>query len=229
MTLVNDCPCDTGLDTLRAGAYPPEMPRKTSTVATSAGRPRSQRARRAVLDAARELVEEGGYASATIEAIAARSGVAKTTVYRSWPNRASLLVDLLVEITDEVAPPPKKAGDPLRAMRTELRHGAIAANGLVGRLLTSLLGEAQQDPEVRTALLDRLFYPRRESSVGAIVRAQKIAAIRPDVPPFVAVDLLFGPLFYRMFVRHEPVTESFVKQVVQFVLEGIEPRRPRRK
>src|SRR5213594_2178768 len=116
------------------------------------GRPRSQRARRAVLDAARALFEKGGYAAATVEAVAVRAGVAKTTIYRWWPNRASLLVEVLVEEAAVVAPPPE-GRDPLRALRTELRRGAVAANGFIGRLLTSLLGEAQRDREVRTALL----------------------------------------------------------------------------
>lgn len=186
------------------------------------GRPRSQRARRAVLDAARALFDEGGYAAATVEAIADRSGVAKTTIYRSWPNRASLLVDVLVEVAAAVAPPPE-GRDPLRALRSELRRTAVAANGLTGRLLTSLLGEAQQDVEVRTALLRGLFHPRRQASADAIRRAQAAGALRSDVPPHVAVDLLFGPLFFRMFVQHEPVTEAFVKQTLQYVLEGLRP------
>lgn len=182
-----------------------------------------------MLEAARALLEEGGYAAATMEAIAERAGVAKTTIYRWWPNRASLLVDLLVEVAAVAAPPPLEGGDPLRSLRTELRRGAVAANGLLGQLLTSLLGEAQSDPEVRTALLEGLFYPRREASVSAIRRAQASGALRRGVPPYVAVDMLFGPLFYRMFVRHEPLTEGFVKQVFQYCLDGLRPRSARRK
>lgn len=192
------------------------------------GRPRSEHARRAILDAARALFEKGGYATATMEAIASRAGVAKTTVYRWWPNRGSLLVDVLVEEVTSVVPPPE-GRDPLKALRTELRLGVIAARGLTGRLITSLLGEAQQDPEVRAALLEGLFYPRREASVGAIRRAQASGELRPDVAPYVAVDLLFGPLFYRMFVQHEPLTEGFIKQVFQYFLEGMRPRSARRK
>lgn len=198
------------------------MPRRPSPSRDVPGRPRSQRARRAVLDAARALFDEGGYAAATVEAIADRSGVAKTTIYRSWPNRASLLVDVLVEVAAAVAPPPE-GRDPLRALRSELRRTAVAANGLTGRLLTSLLGEAQQDLEVRTALLRGLFHPRRQASADAIRRAQAAGALRSDAPPHVAVDLLFGPLFFRMFVQHEPVSEAFVKQTLQFVLEGLRP------
>src|SRR5258705_9646437 len=93
---------------------------KSSPPPAPPGRPRSEQAGGAVLDAARELYEKQGYAAATIEAIAARSGVAKTTIYRSWDNRAALLVDVLVEMASASVPPPQ-GGDPMRAMRAELR------------------------------------------------------------------------------------------------------------
>ena len=186
------------------------------------GRPRSQRARRAVLDAARRLFAERGYGAATVEAIAARSGVAKTTIYRWWPNRASLLVDVLVETAAAMAPLPQ-GRDPLQALRLELRRTAVAAKGFTGRLLTALLGQAQQDPTVRAALHGRLFHPRREASAAAVRRAQAAGALRPDVAPRVAVDLLFGPLFFRVFVQHEPVTEAFANQAFQYVIQGLRP------
>jgi AcrR family transcriptional regulator len=202
------------------------MPRKTPDERDSSprGRPRSESARRAVLAAARSLVEKNGYSAATIEAIAKRAGVAKTTIYRWWPNRAALLIDVMADEAESVVPMPEK-GDPLRALRTELRQGVGAVHGIVGQILTSLLGEAQQDPAVRDALLNGLFYPRRVGSAGAIRRAQESGQVRSDVPPHVAVDLFFGPLFYRLFVQHEPVTDTFIRQVFQYVMEGLEPRR----
>ncbi len=187
------------------------------------GRPRSEQARRAVLDAARAQFEEQGYMAATIEAIAARSGVAKTTIYRSWSSRAAILVDVLVEMASALVPPPR-GGDPMRAMSAELRGIAAAINGPMGRLLTSLLGDAQVEPRVRAALIERLFRPRSQASASNISRAQAAGALRSDVPPHVAIDLLVGPLFYRMFVQHEPVTDTFVKQVLQYVVEGFRPR-----
>jgi AcrR family transcriptional regulator len=187
------------------------------------GRPRSQRARRAVLEATRALVEKGGYAAATIEAIAARSGVAKTTIYRWWPNRPALVVDLLMEMAAKAVPPP--AGpDPLGAVRTEMRGIAAAADHLMGRLLTSLLGEAQHDPEIRTALLDGLFHPRSEATGKMIRQAQASGLLRKDVPTHIAVDLLVGPLFYRMFVRHQPLSDAFVGHVFRCVMTGLEQR-----
>ena len=192
------------------------------------GRPRSLGAKRAILDAARALVEKGGYQAATIEAIAARSGVAKTTIYRWWPNRTTLVVDLLVEMAAAEVPAPV-GRDPLRALRTELRRTAAVADAPLGRLLMSLLGEAQDDPELRVSLLKGLFHPRREASARVIRQAQASGALRPDVPPYMAADLLFGPLFYRMLFGHEQVTESFINQVFQYVMTGLQARPAPRK
>jgi AcrR family transcriptional regulator len=173
-----------------------------------------------VLDAARELFEASGYTGATIEAVAARSGVAKTTIYRWWPNRASLLVEVLAEVHTAAVPLPS-GGEPVRAIVGELRDAAVALNGLTGKLLTALIGEAQHDPEVSAELLEGLFHPRRAATARILRRAQEQGAIRPDVPPDVAADLFFGPLFYRLLVRHDPVTTAFMMQVFRYAVEGL--------
>jgi AcrR family transcriptional regulator len=183
---------------------------------------RSALARRAVLDAARALVQEQGYLAATIEAIAARSGVAKTTIYRGWPSRPYLFLDLLLELAAETAPPPH-GKDPLKALRREHREVALATEALTGRLLVWLLGEAEHDPGFHRTLMQRIFHPRRQATAEVIRRAQEAGAMRSDVPPLVVVDLLFGPLFYRKLVRRERVTASFTEQVFHNAMLGLRP------
>lgn len=95
------------------------------------GRPRSARARRAVLAATRALVEKGGYAAATIEAIAARCGVPKTTIYRAWPTRPALVVDLLMEMAGQARPSslgagPAGGGAPRNGRRMFARHQPLS-------------------------------------------------------------------------------------------------------
>jgi len=184
------------------------------------GRPRSQTARRAVLDSTRALIQKGGYAAATIDAISARSGVAKTTIYRWWPNRPSLIVDLLMEMAGMSVPVPS-GPDPLKAVRDEMRGIAAASDGLIGRLLTSLVGEAQRDPAIRTALLNGLFHPRSAATGKTIREAQTAGLLRKDLPPPVIVDLLVGPLFYRMLIGHQPLDDAFAAQVFRAVMSGI--------
>ena len=193
------------------------------------GRPRSEKARRAVLDAACDLFEEGGYPAATIEAIAARSGVAKTTIYRWWPNRAALVVELLLRIAAVAAPPPTIGKSPLRALRNELHTVGRASNALPGRLLLSLLGESQNDPEVRVALQNGLFKPRRAATAEVVRQAQARGDLCKGIAPLVATDLLFGPLFYRRFVRHEAVTDAFVKQIFEYAMTGLASARTKKR
>jgi AcrR family transcriptional regulator len=173
--------------------------------------------------AAERLFEAGGYNAATIGAIAARSGVAKTTIYRWWPNRAALLVELLLELSARLAPEP--AGNiPLQAIRTELRRVTKAADALPGRMLLSLLSRSQSDPNVRNALLDGLFSPRRRATAKIIRQGQAQGVFRKDISPLLAVDIVYGPLFYRRFVRQEPVTGGFPDLVLRHVMEGLAPR-----
>jgi len=173
--------------------------------------------------AAGELFQKGGYPAATIEAIAARSGVAKTTIYRWWPHRAALMVELLLTMAAQAAPPP--AGpDPMRALRAELHSVAEAVDAPPGRLLMALLSDALTDPEVRDALLVGLFAPRRKATADVIRKAQESGSLRADVSAELAVDLFFGPLFYRTLIRQEPATEGFLRQLYENVMKGLAAR-----
>jgi len=201
----------------------PARTRKNSEESEPRGRRRSEHVGQAVLDATRALITEGGYSAATIEAISARSGVAKTSIYRRWPNRATLVVELLMRIATEAVPVPT-GRDPKRALRTEMKGVAEVADQLPGRLLRALLGEAQRDPEVSTALIEGVFHPRSEASSRAIRRAQAEGSLREDIPPLLAVDLLFGPIFYRMLVGHQPLNDAYVGQVFKYVIEGLKPQ-----
>jgi len=105
-----------------------------------------------------------------------------------------------------------------------MRRIRAAAEHLLGRLVTSLVGEAQHDPEIRAALLNGLFHPRSDATAKMLRKAQTSGLLRKDVPAHVAVDLLVGPLFYRMLVRHQPLTDAFVGQVFRCVMTGLETR-----
>lgn len=187
------------------------------------GRPRSEQARRAILAAALELARDEGYAALTIDAIAKRAGVARTTIYRWWPSAGSIAVDVLIELGATLAPPPTPGGDPLRAIRLEMRRIASVAAELPGQLLAAILGEAQNDPAIRVALMERIIYPRREATMRVVREAQALGLIRDDVSPPVVTDLFFGPIFYRMLMGHDIATERFATQTFERTLAGLAP------
>jgi AcrR family transcriptional regulator len=194
--------------------------RSPTETAPNRGRPRSEQARRAILKAATALATQGGYPALTIEAVAERAGVARTTIYRWWANRAVLAIDVLVDIGMTAAPPPTST-DSLRAIRLELRRIAAAASGTAGELLLALLSESQHDEAVRTALHERVTYPRREASMRAVSAAQDRGELRDDLHPSVVVDLLYGPIFYRLLMGLDAPTERFAEQVFDRVLGGV--------
>jgi AcrR family transcriptional regulator len=186
------------------------------------GRPRSEQARRAILGAALDLVRDEGYPAVTIDSVAKRAGVARTTIYRWWPSSTALLVDVLMDLSAHVAPPPT-GSDPLRGIRLEMRRIAAVSTELPGRLLLALVGAAQHDPTIRAELLERLIYPRREASARAIGDAQSRGLLRDDVSPYIATDLFYGPIFYRVIMGHEPATERYATQIFERVISGMAP------
>jgi len=203
----------------------PGMPasRPDSPARAPRGRPRSEQARRAILAAALDIVRDEGYRAATIDSVAKRAGVARTTIYRWWPSIAALLVDVLLELGMVTAPPPALGGDPLRAIRLEMRRIAAVTDELTGRLYSVLVGEAQHDPQIRVELLERLIKPRREAAARAVREAQARGLLRDDINPGVVTDLFYGPIFYRMLSGHEPTTERFATQVFERVRDGLAP------
>jgi hypothetical protein len=108
-----------------------------------------------------------------------------------------------------------------------MRLVAEAGSELPGRILGSLLGQAQSDPELREALRTRLFEPRRKATAAAIKAAQDEGEVRASVAPLVAVDLLFGPIFYKLYLRQEVASRGYVDQVFEAVLGGIGTERKR--
>ena len=202
--------------------------RPDPSVRAPRGRPRSEQARRAILTAALELVRDEGYRAATIDSVAKRAGVARTTIYRWWPSIAALLVDVLLELGTVPAPPPVPGDDPLRAIRLEMRRIAAVTTELTGRLYGVLVGEAQHDPQIRVELLERLIYPRREATARVVREAQALGLLRDDVHPTVVTDLFYGPIFYRMLSGHEPTTERFATQVFERVRDGLAPSETKR-
>ena len=125
------------------------------------GRPRSQEADRAILTAAVDLLAERGLAAMSIEEVAARAGVGKTTIYRRWPSKGLLALDAFVASFREEQPQPDTGslrGDLLSALHAWVR--AVTQTPM-GPMLTGLIAEAQHDPELRGAWRDRVLEPLR--------------------------------------------------------------------
>jgi len=185
------------------------------------GRPRSQEADRAILTATVELLAERGLAAMSIEEVAARAGVGKTTIYRRWPSKGLLALDAFVaSFREEQAQPDTGTlrGDMLAALHAWVR--AVTQTPM-GSMLTGLIAEAQHDPELRGAWRDRVLEPLREQNRTMLDRAIARGEIDPSVDREVVLDLFFGAAEHRLLLGHLPMTDDFIAEVVDVILTGV--------
>jgi AcrR family transcriptional regulator len=162
------------------------------------GRPRSPEAHAAILRAALELAVEGGLRGLSMEAIAARAGVGKATIYRRWKSKEALFVEAigLIALTPEVPDTGSARGD-FEAM-SGAAVGRMAPEAF--RVLPRLMADAGDDPELLEALRAALVRPRRAAIATILRRGVERGELRPDLDVELTCDLIIGPLIARVLL-----------------------------
>jgi AcrR family transcriptional regulator len=187
------------------------------------GRPRSERSHRAILEAANELLAERGFVDLTIEEIAQRSGVAKTTIYRRWPGKGPLVFEAFA--TDYLNRLPLQDTGSLRGDLLALLRGFIkVVKGTVtGRTLVALVAEVQRDPELAEIWRDRFVTPVRAQHRVMFERAVERGETSPETDPEILLDLVFGAAYHRLLQSHLVLSDRFAQGVVDIVVAGVKP------
>jgi AcrR family transcriptional regulator len=187
---------------------------------------RAERSRRAILDATRELLgNEGDVGSLTVEAVAARSGVAKTTIYRRWRDKWELaldaiMIDMLPGFTD-----PVDVGDTRKELITFVDSVVkIWSTRPYGPAMQALVSEIATQPELAQEYRARVVEPRREQLEPVIQRGIRRGDLRPDADVRLVHEFLVGPIFYRLLLSGGPLDRKLGTQLVDAILEGFEPR-----
>ena len=204
----------------------PVKPSPPALVAGRRGRPRSSAARARVLQAARSLVEAQGPAAVTIEALAAQSGVSKPTIYRTWPNAHAVVMAALMAST--VAPQAdRQPGSALAALRRQLRDIASTFASRTGRSVTLMLASAEPETELSKAFRHHFILARREEGRRMLAAAVAIGELRAELDLDVTLDLLYGPIFFRILVGHAPADERFCERLLDQLVRGLATPRSR--
>ena len=186
------------------------------------GRPRSERARTAILEAASELLLARGLSAVSMDAVAERAGVSKATIYRWWPTKETLALDALYTEWAAARPHPRDTGSLRGDLLSLLRPWArLAGSRPYGRVVAALLTEAQTDPAFATEYRERFVEPRRQQAREIFRRAIERGEIPADTKVEVALDLLYGPLYHRLLHGHAPLNDRFVREVIDMVLDGV--------
>lgn len=184
------------------------------------GRPRSEVSRQRILDAALETLQTSGFNYSTTDLIAERAGASKATIYRWWPSKASLLAEALREAVAHDVPFPE-TGDLATDIELQLQNFISLLNGRLGRIFKAFVGAAQSDPEVAAAFLEDWVRPRRKEARTVLERYQLNGQIPTEVDLDLVLDLLYGPLYFRLLSGYGTLTPEYAKQITKFALNGL--------
>jgi AcrR family transcriptional regulator len=178
---------------------------------------RNQEAHEAIMDATFALLRETGYLQLTIEGVAARAGVGKTTIYRWWPSKGALVMEA-IQRQQVLAPTPPNTGNYRDDLRTVIRETIeLLTASPLGPALSALAVDTLGDPE-RTKQMRQINKARRDLTLGILERAAADGALPHGVDPGLLFDVCAGTVLYRTLISREPMTEDSVDQLVDLVL-----------
>jgi len=185
------------------------------------GRRPSFEVRNEVLEAAAELLFAEGMGAFTIEKVANRSGASKMTIYKWWPSKGALALDgYFHKVEPQLAFP--DTGDIAADLRAQLHAFlGVIRDGPAGRVIAELIGQAQSDPELKAAYLQRYSSPRRALAVASMEKAKERGQLRADLDPETVVDQLWGACYHRLLLPDQPLTDQFVDALVDNLFGGI--------
>lgn len=187
------------------------------------GRPRSIEAEAAILKATLQLLERRPLRKVTADAIARRARVSKATIYKWWPNKSLVALDAyLAGMTERVAVP--DTGSAELDFTEQLKSLMEFYGSRLGRLFSQFLAEGQSDAAFLALFRERILYARREAARVMWRRGVDRGEVREDIDSDMVLDLIYGPMIFRLLAGHGPVSASESEALVKFVFSGI--RRP---
>jgi AcrR family transcriptional regulator len=182
------------------------------------GRRRSEATHQSILSATREILVEVGVRGLTVEGVAARAGVAKTTVYRRWKSKDELALAVLIDMVEQFVAVPD-LGD-TEAEFIAFVSGAVRILGttLMGRVMQGLVSDFAADPDLAKAFQTRVVTVRQNEVRRMVAVAIERGDMRADTDPELLHELLFGPVYYRLLLSGRPLEPEHAVRIVQTVL-----------
>ncbi|MBA9084041.1 AcrR family transcriptional regulator [Fontibacillus solani] len=184
------------------------------------GRPRSTETQQSILSAAYELLLQEGFAAITIEKMAERAKVSKATIYKWWPNKAAVVMDGFMSAASERLPVPDTGSvfDDITIHAVNLTRFLTSREG---HIITQLLGEGQFDEALAESYRIRYFQPRRLEARKLIEQGVHRGELQENLDIEICIDLIYGPIFYRLLVTGAELNDAYVQQLVVKAFEGI--------
>jgi AcrR family transcriptional regulator len=186
----------------------------------NAGRPRCQVAREAILAATVRLLRETSVRELAIESIAREARVGKATIYRWWPNKAAIVIDAFFS---EAVPLTNFSteGSASEAIQAQCAKLIEVLNGPLGRVVAQIIGEGQPNEEVLVQFRE-VFLRHRRAEFGALyARGIREHEFKSGIDVELAADLVYGPVWYRLLVAHQPLDKVFAAQLPKLAVAAL--------
>ena len=190
-----------------------------TSVSKSPGRPRSEEAHRRILKATYELVSEIGFNQLTMEAIAVRAKVGKPTIYRRWSSKAHLVGEAFF------SPPNQEwsysdTDSAKKNLRWQMYHVVNLMSTPHGQIIAALIGGGQADPELINAFRENWLTPTQQFTAAIIKKGIKLGEFPNHVNLQTTIDVIYGGVFFRLMIKHAPLTHGFVDELIDLVLKA---------
>jgi AcrR family transcriptional regulator len=191
------------------------------------GRPRSAQAHKAILNSTLELLAEEGFQGLSIEEVAARAGVGKTTIYRRWSSKEELVIDAIhaVQVNLSMVDTGNFRNDLVTLFKTA--YQSMMARPLLEQLVVKIIGEYQTNPEIFQVFITQLLLPRFQQFRHMVEQAQARNEIRRDIDWTLVIELVAGSLYFHWIITSFLVPSSsftpdeWVEQMIDMVMHGI--------
>lgn len=183
---------------------------------------RSDRIHQAILDATAELLDEGGYAVATVDAIAARSGASKATIYKHWPSRTAVAAEAFGLLMAQALPLPDTGSTGGDLAQQMVRVSAFYASTR-GEVFAQLLAACVEDAAGAAYFREYFLEARRAAITELWQRGVARGDVHADIAVDDVIDVLFGPLIFRRMTGHCPLTEEHARRLAVVALHGLLP------
>ena len=175
----------------------------------------------AIKKAALEELADRGYGRLSMEAIAQRAGVGKAALYRRWPCKQDMLIDLIAEMNLEVGPVPD-----MGSLHEELRFYfenvySILMHPLTSNILPDMYAEMMRNPELRQRVREGIQERKKSKALEIIKRAIARGEVTPDVDLELALDFMVGPAYWRLNVLRDPIPENYLDKLTKMVVAAL--------
>ena len=178
-----------------------------------------------VLDATRDLICERGPNRVSINEIATAAGVGKQTIYRWWPSKTAVVIDALERMFESESPFPR-TGSAYDDIRTQMRRVAKTFASPTGSIIRELVADSQGDPDIAEQFRVRFFAERRVRAVAAIQAGIDNGELRDDLDIETVVDVLYAPLWLRMLIEHQPLSQAVADRILDQTWPSLTTRPP---